>query len=137
MTDVIELIQAQWNSSNTDGITPKIFYETPQSKFSSNNFNQCISLEDSEDDLTELGLERSHQDSKSRDIFQCNVFAKTKSRAKKFRDELRRIALQDITCYGDNEYAQIMWEGGQWIQEAKRWKWNMLLFAFRSGYNFS
>lgn len=137
MTDVIALIQAQWNPSNTDNITPNIFYETPQGNKSSRNYNQCISLEDSEDDITELGLERSHQDSKSRDIFQCNVFAKTKSRARKFRNELRRIALQDITCYGDDEYAQLMWQGGNWIPEAKRWHWNMLLFAYRSGYSFS
>lgn len=137
MTDVIVLILAQWNPSNTDNITPNMFYEIPQGNKSSGNFNQCISFKDMEDDISELGLERSHQNSESRDILECDIFARTKSRAKKFRDELRRIVLLDITCYGDDEYAQMMWERGNWIPEAERWHWSMLIFAFRSGYSFS
>lgn len=137
MTDVIELILAQWNPSNTDDITPNILYEVPQGTKSSHNYNQSIFLKDMEDDLNELGLERTHQDSKSRDVFECDIFAKTKSRAKKFRDELRRIARIDITCYGDDEYALLDWQGGRWMPEAKRWHWNMSLMAYRSGYVFS
>lgn len=114
-----------------------MFYEAPQSKFSSRNFNRCISFDDSEDAIKELGIERTHQDSDSRDILICNIFSKTKSLSKKFRDEIRRITLSDETCYSDDEYALLMWEGGRWIHEAKRWHWNMLFFAYRSGYNFS
>lgn len=137
MTDIIDLIQAQWDASKTDNITPDIYYETPQSKYSSNNFNQAIFLREIEDDLNELGLERSHQDSDSRDIFECKTFAKTKDRAKKFRNELRRIARLDETCFGNDEYALLDWQGGRWMPEAKRWHWNMMLIAFRSGFPFS
>ncbi len=137
MTDIINLILTQWNPSNTDDITPNMLYDVPQGNKSSRNYNQAIFLKDMEDDLDELGLERTHQDSNSRDVFECDIFAKTKSRARKFRDELRRIARIDITCYGDDEYALLDWQGGRWMPEAKRWHWNMVLLAFRSGYVFS
>ena len=137
MTDVIVLILAQWNPSNTDDVTPDILYDVPQGNKSSRNYNQAVFLKDSEDDIKELGLERSHQNAESRDIFECNIFAKTKSRAKKFRDELRRIALEYLTCYDDDEYALLSWLGGSWMPEPKRWHFNMTLIAYRSGYSFS
>lgn len=137
MTDVIELIQAQWDASKTDNVTPEMFYEIPQGNKSSRNYNQAIFFKDMEDHLDEIGLERTHQNAESRDILDCNIYAKTKSRVKKFRDEIRRIARLDTTCYGDDEYAMLDWQGGNWVQEAKRWRWNMLIFAYRSGYSFS
>lgn len=137
MTDVIELIQAQWDANKTDNVTPVMYYEAPQGTKTNRNYNQAIFFLDMEDNLDEIGLERTHQDSESKDIFKCDIYCKTKERAKKFRDELRRIARNDETCYGDDEYAMLDWQGGRWIPEAKRWHFNMLVFAFRSGYEFS
>ena len=137
MTDVITLFLAQWNPSNTDGITPGMYYDVPQGNKSSRNYNQAVFFKDQEDNLDEIGLERTHQNSESRDIFTCDIFAKTKSRAKKFRDELRRIARSDATCYGDDEYALLDWQGGRWIEEAQRWHFNMIVFAYRSGIEFA
>lgn len=137
MTDVITLIQAQWDSTKTDDITPEMYYEKPQGNKSSNNFSQAIFFKDVEDNIDELGLNRSHQDSESRDVLECDIYAKTKSRAKKFREELRRVCRLDATCYMDNEYALLDWEGGRWVIEAKRWHWNMFILAYRSGVGFS
>ena len=137
MTDVITIISNNWDDSNTGGITPQFFYEAPESPFSHRNFNQCISFDLIEDDIDDLGINRSHQDAESKDMFSLIIKDFTKVLCLKFKDEIRRICRIKNLLIGDDEYSWFDWQGGKYTPHSTWKQFDMILFAFRAGIEFS
>jgi hypothetical protein len=136
MTDVITIISNNWDKTKTDNIIPKIFYEAPESPFSHRNFNQCISFDLIEDDIDDLGLNRSHQDVESKDMFTLIIKDFTKALCMKFVREIRRICRIKNLLIGDDEYSWLDWQGGTYTPHSYWKQFDMRLFAFRAGVSF-
>ena len=137
MTDVITIILNNWDISNTDQIIPDIFYEAPESPNSHRNFNRCISLKLIEDDIDDLGLNRSHQDVDSKDMFDIIIKDFTKPLCMKFVKEIRRICRIKTLLHGDEDYSWLDWQGGRYTPHSNWKQFQMMLFAFRAGVEFS
>lgn len=136
MTDVITIISNNWDKTNTDNIVPKMFHEAPESPHSSRNYNRCISFKLTEDDIDDLGIDRSHQDVESKDMFEIKICDFTKALCMKFVKEFRRICRIKGLLHGDDEYTWFDWQGGSYIPNSYRKEFQMLLFAFRAGVSF-
>ena len=136
MADVITIISNNWDNSNTDGITPLFFYEAPESPYSHRNFSQCISFDLLEDDIDDLGLNRSHQDVDSKDMFNLVIKEFTKALCMKFKNEIRRICRIKHLLHGDEDYSWLDWQGGKYTPHSTWKQVDMMLFAFRAGISF-
>ncbi len=136
MTDVITIILNNWDISNTDQIIPDFFYEAPESPHSHRNFNRCVSFDLVEDDIDDLGINRSHQDMDSKDMFSLIIKDFTKDLCLKFKDEIRRICRIKTLLHGDEDYSWLDWQGGKYTPHTHWKQFDMMLFAFRAGVSF-
>lgn len=137
MTDVITIISNNWDNSKTDGITPQLFFEAPESPYTHRNFNRCVSFKLIEDDLDDLGINRSHQDMESKDMFDIIIKDFTKALCMKFVKEIRRICRIKTLLNEDEDYSWLDWQGGRYTPHSTWKQFQMMLFAFRAGVSFS
>lgn len=133
MTDVATLLKDNWNKDNTDNILPSILYDPPNS---SRNYHRVVMLKDMNDHIDEIGLNRSHQNSESMDVLECEIVEPNKERMKKLFREIRRICRLKNILDGDEDYSLLDWEGGRWGGLHGRYTFTMMIYAYRSGMEF-
>ena len=102
-TDIVTYFNNKWDNANTSGVTPKIAYEIDEDELEDGeadvplNWNRAVFFRIKTDFSDEIGLQRTHQNEGSEDIYICTAIDFSLLECRKLLLEIRRVCLLNLT----------------------------------------